>query len=48
MCIICIEYQKQLLTAAEARRNLPEVVTDPAHLAEVEAMLDADEPEDYA
>lgn len=43
MCIICIDYQKQLISAHEARRNLGEMVTDPVHRGEIEAMLDADD-----
>lgn len=47
MCIICIDYQKGLLTAAEANRALGEMADDlgPEHVAEVLAMLDEAEPE---
>jgi|AntRauTorcE11897_2_1112592.scaffolds.fasta_scaffold00253_29 hypothetical protein len=42
MCIICVEFQKQRLTVAEARRNLGEMVEDldDDHLEEVEELLD--------
>ena len=43
MCIICVDYQKQLLTVDEAWRNLCEIVIDDDHREEVEAMLEADE-----
>ena len=43
MCIICIEYQKQLLTVAEARRNMGEMVISPKHKEELEALLEAEE-----
>jgi len=45
MCIICIDYQKQLLTYAEAWRNLGEMVIDPAHRLEVQLMLEKDKME---
>ena len=40
MCIICIDYQKQLISAAEARRNMGEMVIDPEHKKEIEDLLD--------
>ena len=43
MCIICVDYQKQLITNAEARRNLGEMVIDDEHLGEVLRLLDEDE-----
>jgi len=43
MCIICVEYQKQLLSVAEARRNMGEMVIDPEHREEIEALLAEDE-----
>ena len=42
MCIICIDYQKKLITGAEAWRNLGEVVIDPLHRLEVALMLETD------
>ena len=39
MCMICVDYQKQLITATEARRNLGEMVLDPEHREEIEALL---------
>lgn len=45
MCIICIDYQKHLITAAEARRNLGEIVVSLEHLLEIEDMLDQEESE---
>jgi hypothetical protein len=39
MCIICIDYQKQLITVTEARRNMGEMVIDPDHEIEIEMML---------
>lgn len=41
MCIICIEFQKQLITVNEARGILSEMQSgmDPNHLVEVEKML---------
>ena len=43
MCIICVEYQKGLLTPAEARRNAMEAVDDLKHLYEIEKMLEEDD-----
>jgi hypothetical protein len=44
MCIICIDYQKGLLTIAEARRNLGEMAEiDFEHFMEIEEMLSEDE-----
>ena len=40
MCIICVEYQKQLLSVDEARRNMGEMVIDPAHREEIEKLLE--------
>lgn len=41
MCVICIEFDKNAMTAKEARRALGEmsVKLDPAHVKEVEAKL---------
>jgi len=43
MCIICVDYQKQLLTATEARRNMGEMVIDRGHKLEILLMLEEDE-----
>lgn len=45
MCLICVELAKQKMTASEGRRALGEmrVALDRAHVAEVEAKLDAAE-----
>ena len=40
MCIICVDFQKQLLSVDEARRNLGEMVIEPEHREEIEKMLD--------
>ena len=40
MCIICVEYQKQLITGAEARHNMGEMVIDPEHREEIEKLLE--------
>jgi len=40
MCIICVDYQKQLLTAAEARRNMVEMVLEPGHREEIERLIE--------
>jgi len=42
MCIICVDYQKQLLTADEAWRNMGEMVIDPEHRIEIGLMLEKD------
>jgi hypothetical protein len=42
MCIICVDYQKQLLTADEAWRNVSEMVIDPEHQLEIMLMLEKD------
>lgn len=41
MCIICVEFQKQLITIQETRRILAEMhgVIEPKHLLEIEEML---------
>jgi hypothetical protein len=41
MCIICVEFQKQLINVNEARGILSEmqVGMDPDHLVEIEEML---------
>lgn len=39
MCIICVDFQKQLLTASEARRNAREMIDDLGHLYELEALI---------
>ena len=39
MCIICIDFQKQLITVAEARRIIGEMEVDPDHEIEIETML---------
>lgn len=44
MCIICVDYQKGLLTTEEAWRNLGEMVIDSDHRQEVmELILKPDE-----
>lgn len=43
MCIICIDYQKKLITANEARWNMGEMVIDPAHRAEIERLLEEED-----
>lgn len=45
MCMICVEFQRQRLSIAEARRNLREMIEtlDPKHVAEVERLLAAAE-----
>ena len=40
MCMICVDYQKQLLSAAEVRRNMGEMVIDPEHREEIEKLLE--------
>ena len=47
MCIICIEYQKQLITINEARRILSEMSPEISdkHLSEIEELL-SDEDEE--
>jgi hypothetical protein len=40
MCIICVDYQKQLITAAEARRNMGEMDLTPEHREEVERLIE--------
>ena len=45
MCIICVDYQKQLITGAEAWRNLGEMVLEPEHRLEVQLMLELDRME---
>ena len=39
MCIICVDFQKQLITVAEARRIMGEMSVDHAHAAEMETMF---------
>ena len=41
MCIICVDFQKQLITIREARGILSEMQStiDPKHLIEIERML---------
>lgn len=41
MCLICIEFQKERMSIAEARRALGEMIVDlpPEHSREVEKML---------
>ena len=41
MCIICVEFQKQLITTNEARGILSEMQStiEPEHLVEIERML---------
>jgi hypothetical protein len=45
MCIICIDFQKQLLTVNEARGILSEMSStlDDEHIAEINEMLEDDE-----
>ena len=42
MCIICVDYQKQLLTADEAWSNVGEMVIEPEHQLEIMLMLEKD------
>lgn len=48
MCLICIEFEKQRMTAGEARRALGEMIDDmePDHVREVEEMIDDAEQDD--
>lgn len=48
MCMICIEFQKQRMTTAEARRALGEMVEqlDADHVDEVEQMLEEADKDD--
>jgi len=41
--MICIDYQKQILTASEARRNADETITDLRHLFELESLIEETE-----
>jgi len=43
MCIICVDFQKQLITPTEARRNMGEMVIDRGHKLEILLMLAEDE-----
>lgn len=45
MCIICVDIQKDRLSAREARRNLGEMRAslDPEHVAEVEQLIEETE-----
>ncbi len=47
MCLICIEFEKQRMSVAEARRAYSEMVDGltPAHAREVKEMLDEAEQE---
>ena len=45
MCIICIDYQKQLITADEAWHNATEMALDPEHRLEIMLMLEKDKME---
>ena len=47
MCIICVEFQKQLLTAYEARNILTEMSStiEEEHLIEINEMLEEAEDE---
>jgi hypothetical protein len=40
MCVICIDYQKQLLTADEARWNMREMNLPLEHQREIESMIE--------
>lgn len=40
MCIICVEYQKGLLTAGEALRNMGEMAIEPEHREEINRMIE--------
>ena len=42
MCIICVDYNKQLITADEVRRNIGEMTLDRAHELEILLMLEKD------
>lgn len=46
MCIICIDFQKKLITANEARRNMGEMEIDPAHREELDKLLDEQDMQD--
>lgn len=41
MCLICIEFQKERMSIAEARRALGEMIVDlpPEHTREIQQML---------
>lgn len=39
MCIICVDFQKQLITVAEARRIMGEMGVDSDHEIEIETMF---------
>jgi hypothetical protein len=45
VCVICIDFQKKLITAEEARRILPEMVEDidVRHAMSIYEMLDETE-----
>ena len=43
MCMICVDYQKGLLTASAARRNAGEVISDLRHRFELEELIDKTE-----
>ena len=43
MCIICVDFQKQLITADEARWNMREMDLTPEHREEVEALISESE-----
>lgn len=40
MCIICVDFQKQLITADEARRNMGEMALTPEHREEIRVMIE--------
>lgn len=40
MCMICVDFQKGLLTADEARRNMGEMVISDEHRDEIEIMIE--------
>lgn len=39
MCMICVDYQKGLLTASEAQRNMGEMVADSGHQEEIKNLI---------
>ena len=39
MCIICVDYQKQLISIHDVRRNMAEMDIDLKHKKEIELMI---------
>jgi hypothetical protein len=48
MCLICVEFEKERMTVAEARRALGEMAEalEPEHIEEVEEMIEETARED--